>query len=287
MDTRLIYSTSEKIKLKIDWIKPADTEWIYCGAAGEVKWDVVAEELNRFFDGDAFYIATTRTNSFPSDKDGLLSSIQNLVGKKNFIIWCVDFQKAVEFHQIGVFRKGAFSAETNHPSLKMSYNKMAPGSPDKVKGKLVKYRKGDCLSIDCNDGKFLATFVSEKFNKYYDFTLIEYCKETKPTVQDFIEGRFFGNYVGSVDGYIPGIQKRMLECLYIDANSQVEKVGSVNLSDTLHLGGYGYLKSIDELIDYYFDDIQLRIQKTINVQKNPNLNQQGDRLIEMNVILKT
>lgn len=156
-----------------------------------------------------------------------------------------------------------------------------------MKGKLVKYRKGDCLSIDCNNGSFIAAFISEKFNKYYDFTLIEFCKEAKPTVADFINGRFFGNFVGTVDGYVPGVQKRLLECLYIDANNQVEKIGSISLLDELHLGGYGYLKSIDELVDYYFDDIQLRLQKTINVQRNPNLNQQGDRLIEMNVILKT
>jgi hypothetical protein len=140
MDTRLIYNKSEKLKLKVDWIKPADTEWIYCGAAGEVKWNIVTEELNSFFDSDAFYVATTRTNSLHVDKEGLLSSIQNLVGKKNFIVWNVVFQKAIEFNQIGVFRKGIFNAETNHQSLKMSYNKMAPGSPDKVNGRLVKFR---------------------------------------------------------------------------------------------------------------------------------------------------
>lgn len=31
-------------------------------------------------------------------------------------------------------------------------NKIKPTSSDRVYGKLVKYRKGDCLSIDCKNG---------------------------------------------------------------------------------------------------------------------------------------
>jgi len=287
MDTRLIYNTSEKIKVKIDWIKPADTEWIYCGSAGEVKWDVVTEELNRFFDGDGFYVATTRANSFPSDKDGLLSSIENLVGKKNFIIWSVDFQKAVEFNQIGVFRKGIFSAETNHPSFKMSYNKMAPGSPDKVKGQLVKYRKGDCLSLDCGSGMYLAAFISQKFNKYYDLTLIEYLQPKKPTLEDFEGGRFFGRYREIEEGvYIPAIEKLMVPCLDFDANPAVEKVGSVQLVESLELTSYGTRSDIADLLRHYQDDIPLRIQRQINYEKWPERLLTIDRLIEMQAILK-
>jgi len=286
MDTRLLYNKSEKLKLKVDWIKPIDNEWIYCGAAGEVKWNVVAEELDSFFDGDAFYVATTRTNSFQSDRDDLLSSIQNLVGKKNFIVWNVDFYKAIEFNQIGVFRKGVFNTETNHPSLKMSYNKMAPGSPDKVKGKLVKYRKGDCLSLACSNGMYLGAFISQKFNKYYDFTLIEYLKENKPTLKDFTNGRFFGKYREIEEGtYTPAIEKLMLPCLDIDANPAVEKVGSVQLIEPLELTSYGSRKDIADLSQHYQEDIPLRIQRQINYEKWPDRLFASDRLIEMKAIL--
>lgn len=287
MDTRLIYNTSEKLKLKIDWIKSAETEWIYCGAAGEVKWNVVAEELNNFFDGDAFYVATTRTNSLQVDKAGLLSSIHNLVGKKNFFIWNVDFQKAVEFNQIGVFRKGVFNSDTSHPSMKMSYHKMAPGSPDKVKGKLVKYRKGDCLSLDCGNGMYLAAFISDKFNKYYDFTLIEYLEEKKPVIEDFVGGRFFGKYREMEEGtYTPAIEKLMLPCLDIDANTAIEKVGSVQLIEPLELTSYGTRNDIADLLRHYQEDLPLRIQRSINYEKWPERLFTSDRLIEMKVILK-
>lgn len=287
MDTRLIYNKSEKLKLKVDWIKPTDTEWIYCGAAGEVKWNVVAEELDSFFDGDAFYVATTRTNSFQANKDDLPSSIQNLVGKKNFIVWNVDFQKAIEFNQIGVFRKGIFNAETNHPSLKMSYNKMAPGSPDKVRGKLVKYRKGDCLSLACGNGMYLAAFISQKFNKYYDLTLIEYLNEKKPALKDFVNGRFFGKYREIEEGsYTPAIEKLMLPCLDIDVNPAVEKIGSVQLIEPLELTSYGSRKDIADLLQHYQEDIPLRIQRQINYEKWPERLLTSDRLIEMKAILK-
>jgi hypothetical protein len=286
MDTRLIYKKSEKLKLKVDWIKPTDTEWIYCGASGEVKWNVVTEELYSFFDEDAFYVATTRTSSFHANKDDLISSIENLVGKKNFIVWNGDFQKAIEFNQIGVFRKGMYSAQTNHPSLKMSYNKMAPGSPDKVSGKLVKYRKGDCLSLACANGMYLAAFISQKFNKYYDLTLIEYLKEKKPALEDFVNGRFFGKYREIEEGsFTPAIEKLMLPCLDIDINPAIEKVGSVQLIELLELTSYDSRKDIADLLQHYQEDIPLRIQRQINYEKWPERLFTSDRLIEMKAIL--
>jgi hypothetical protein len=286
MDSRLIYNKSEKLKLKVDWIKPTDTEWIYCGAASEVKWNVVAEELNSFFEGDAFYVVTTRTNSFQANKDDLISSIQNLVGKKNFLVWNVDFYKAIEFNLIGVFRKGVFNTETNHSSLKMSYIKMEPGSPDKVKGKLVKYRKGDCLSLACGDGMYLAAFISQKFNKYYDLTLTEYLREKKPALEDFVNGRFFGNYREIEEAkYTPAIEKLMLPCLDIDSNPDVEKVGSVQLIEPLELTSYGSRKDIADLLQHYQDDVPLRIQRQINYEKWPDRLLTSDRLIEMKAIL--
>lgn len=286
MDTRLIYKTSETLKLKIYWIKPAETEWIYCGAEGEVKWDVVEKELDNFFDDGIFHIATTRTNSFDIDMDSLVSSIQKLIGRKNFLIWSEDFQKAMEFNQIGVYRKGIFNADTNHPSNKINYNKIAPGSPDKVKGKSVKYQKGDCLSIDCANGKYLAVFISAKFNKYYDFTLIEYLKERKPIIDDFINGRFFGKYGEAMDRIFPAVEKHMLPCLDIDASPNVEKVGLLELIEPLELGSYLYLKDIAELLQHYQEDLPLRRQRTVNFEKHHGKLFTGDRLIEMKEILQ-
>jgi hypothetical protein len=131
MDSHLIHKTSEKLKFKINWIKPSEAEWIYCGEAGEVKWNVLAEELWSFFDDDTFHIATTRTNSFTIDKEELLSSINNLVGRKNFFIWNEGFKKLVEFNQIGVFRKGVFNNNTDNNFLENILTKLHQVHPTK------------------------------------------------------------------------------------------------------------------------------------------------------------
>lgn len=219
MDSAFIHKTSEKLRPRIDWIKPSDTEWIYCGSKGEVKFDVVDTEFNHFLDGDVFYVATTRAKSFKTNKQDLLPSIAEILGSKSFFVWSENFKKVIEFNHIGVFRKGVFNANTYNP-IKISYNKIAPGSRDKVGRYFVKYKKGDCFSIDCGNGKYLAAFISEKFNKFYDFTLIEFLKEIKPTIDDFLNGRFFGSYHMSINESIyPGIEKHMLPCLDVDANS--------------------------------------------------------------------
>jgi hypothetical protein len=168
----------------------------------------------------------------------------------------------------------------------MNYNKIKPTSPDKVKGKLVKYRKGDCLSIDCGNGIYLAVLVSEKFNKFYDFTLIEFLQERKPAVDDFVNGRFFGKYIdSSTIGLFVTTERAMIPCLDVDADERIEKVGSLDLVEDLERGVYFYVKDVAELYQYYVEDIPLRVQKTINVEKYPQLEQTGQRLIEVKHIL--
>ncbi len=106
-------------------------------------------------------------------------------------------------------------------------NKIKPTSPDKVKGKFVKYRKGDCFSINCGNGKFLAAFISEKFNKYYDFTLIEYYDEKKPSIGTFLDSKFDAVYIDSSSGSIVGVSKQMILCKTVDDNNEFEKIGEM------------------------------------------------------------
>lgn len=286
MDSRLIHKTSEKLSLRIDWYRPSDTEWIYCGSKGEVKFDVVETEFNNFFDGDVFYVATTRTKSFQISKKDLLLSITEIIGSKNFFVWTESFKKVIEFNHIGVFRKGAFNSNTYKP-IKLSYNKIAPGSPDKVGKNFVKYRKGDCLSIDCGNGQYLAAFISEKFNKFYDLTLIEYLKNTKPTISDFSNGYFFGKYFMTINEEIyPGTERRMLPCLDVDANSSIEKVGSLELIEPLEKASYGYLNTINELVQHYIETNPVIKQRTKNSNQPSRIFSTGDILIKMKQILK-
>ena len=169
----------------------------------------------------------------------------------------------------------------------MNYNKIKPTSPNKVRGKLVKYQKGDCLSIDCGNGKYFAAFISEKFNKYYDFTLIEYLKERKPIIEDFLNGRFFGRYLKDGEEiYLPAVEKLMLPCLEIDANVNIEKVGPLELVDSLEKASYGYRKGIREIRQHYNEDVSWRIQNSIKYEKNAKKFLVSDGLVEMKAILR-
>lgn len=163
----------------------------------------------------------------------------------------------------------------------LKLNKIKQTSADKVNGKLVKYRQGDCLSINCENGKYLAVLISEKFNKYYGFTLLEFYKEVKPTLPDFINGRFFGTRFGSWEDLTFAVDKRMMECKYVDNQSGIESRGCLKLISNLSKAVYSYVKSITELLDYYLDEIPIRIEKTFNAEKFPDIAFASKHLVEM------
>lgn len=165
-------------------------------------------------------------------------------------------------------------------------NKIKQTSPDKVHGKAVQYRQGDCLSIYCKEGKYLAAFISEKFNVFYDLTLIEFYNADKPQLNDFINGKFFGTRFGSWEDLSYAVDKRMINCKYIDNSSDIEKVGSVKLSDTLEKAGYGYLDTIQELHDYYMEELPVRIEKSKNAEKFPDLAFVSKHLVDMKHIIE-
>ena len=97
-------------------------------------------------------------------------------------------------------------------------------TPDKLNGKLVKYRKGDCLSFLCKNGNYLGAIVSDKYNAYYDITLIQYYESHKPQLSEFVNGKYFGTRFGSVDEIQYAVNYRMMKCKYIDDNTNIENV---------------------------------------------------------------
>jgi hypothetical protein len=164
-------------------------------------------------------------------------------------------------------------------------NKIKQTSPDKVNGKLIKYRQGDCLSIDCKNGRYVAVLVSEKFNKYYDFTLLEYYDDKKPSFADFVNGRFFGTRFGSWEELTYAVDKRMIPCKYVDNCVEIEEVGNVNLIDGFLKASYGYIDDLDQLLEYYLEEIPIRVEKTKNSEKFPDLAFVSKHLVEMKYIM--
>ncbi|AHM59086.1 hypothetical protein D770_04095 [Flammeovirgaceae bacterium 311] len=168
----------------------------------------------------------------------------------------------------------------------MKAKKIRSTSPDKVNGKLVKYKLGDCISIDCNNGQYLAVLITGKFNKYYDFTLLEYYHDSKPTLEDFTNGRYFGTRFGSWEDLTYAVDKRMISCKYVDNCNEIEGVGHLDLIDDFMLARYSYVNDTIELLAYYKEEIPVRIQKTINAEKFPAIAFVSRHLVEMKSIIK-
>ena len=165
-------------------------------------------------------------------------------------------------------------------------NKIKQTSPDRVNGKLVKYRQGDCLSIDCGNGKYLGALISNKFNKYYDITLIEFYETHKPCLTDFASGKFFGTRFGSWEELTYALNVRMIECKYVDSSEEIEKVGSVKLTSTFIKDGYAYLDSIEQLRNYYLEELPIRIEKSNNAEKFPDLAFASKHLVDIRNIVE-
>ena len=165
-------------------------------------------------------------------------------------------------------------------------NKIKQTSPDKVKGKLVKYRQGDCLSVDCKNGKYLGVLISNKFNKYYDLTLIKFYKKRKPGLTDFINGKFFGTRFGSWEDLTYAVNVRMVDCKYVDNSMDIEKVWDVILTNSFTKDGYAYLDNTEQLLKYYQEELSIRIEKSKNAEKFPDLAFVSKHLVDFRHIVE-
>ena len=164
-------------------------------------------------------------------------------------------------------------------------NKISQTTPDKIKGKLVKYKLGDCLSIKTSNGDFLGAIMTGKFNAYYNLTFIEFRNTSKPTLTDFNLGQFFGTRFGSLEDIKYAVDQQMIKCKYIDNNLDIEFIGTLNLISNFSSSGYSYITNIEGLNEYYLIELSERIKKTLNAEKFPELGFAGRHLIETKKII--
>ena len=108
MESKLIYTASEAMKLKIFWTKVAeDSEWTYFGDDIEINRNIVNESINNYFPNDkSLYISWKRQQSFEANKIETIELIEKLLGKESFFVWNTQFKKVIEFNRIGVMRRG-------------------------------------------------------------------------------------------------------------------------------------------------------------------------------------
>lgn len=110
MDSKLLYIVSEKKRSKLIWPNDENFGWRYCGAHGEVKYDVVKQAVDNHFQDDELYICWNRQNSYPVEKPNVIEAIKGILGREDFFIWNTSFTKAIQFNKIGVFNCGTASS---------------------------------------------------------------------------------------------------------------------------------------------------------------------------------
>ncbi|HTI89055.1 MAG TPA: hypothetical protein VL727_00640 [Puia sp.] len=167
----------------------------------------------------------------------------------------------------------------------MPSNKIRQTSPDKVNGKLVKYRIGDCLAIRFLDGKYIGAIVSEKFNAFYDLTLTDFLLDTSPSIRDFENGRFFGTRFGSTEEIEYATDRCMVKCKYVDNNADFILAGSLTLIPQIIKGSYHYHDTEIELRLYYMQELPIRTEKSRNAEKFPDLGFVSKHLIDVKNIM--
>jgi len=152
-------------------------------------------------------------------------------------------------------------------------NKIKQTSPDKIRGNLVKYKLGECLSIQVSENEYFGVVMTGKFNKYYNLTCINFHEKYQPNLEDFLKSQFFGSYIWneSIRQKELCFDQCMIECKYLDSNVLVHSVGTISI-ENVKSAGYRYKNDVEELFQYFISELNIRQNKYQNIlefaQKN-------------------
>jgi hypothetical protein len=158
-------------------------------------------------------------------------------------------------------------------------------SSDKIRGKQVKYRLGDCLSIKINNEKYIGALMTGKFNAYYNLTFMNFEKNSRPEINDFMNGLFFGTRFGSWEELTYAVDQRMIKCKFVDNELNIERIGSIELISNFISAGYSYLETIEQMNEYYCNEMPIRVEKSKNAEKFPEIAFVSKHLIELKKII--
>ena len=109
MESRLIFETDKTYKDKIEWIKTSEeseSEWVYFSFEESLNEKDFLDLINEYLNSDILYIVISRKNSFKIKKESIISEVKEYLGCIDFTVWNQEFNKAIEFNKIGIYRKG-------------------------------------------------------------------------------------------------------------------------------------------------------------------------------------
>ena len=80
------------------------------------------------------------------------------------------------------------------------------------------------------------------------------------------------------------VDKRMFNKSYVDKSEDIQLICSLNFPDSLGKASYAYVNDINELLKYYTDELPVRIEKTKNADKFPEIGFMSRHLIDIRQI---
>ena len=106
---------------KVNWNKLGDSEWIHFGTGVEIDKRIIMREVNKHFNSSSFYLAMQRNDSVQLERESLENEILLLLDKKDFLIWNIDFTKAIEFNHCGILRCGQIPSNNKFHRLENEF----------------------------------------------------------------------------------------------------------------------------------------------------------------------
>ncbi len=109
MDSRIIYEAYKTHHSNIEWLMPSiksESEWIYLNFEETNSKKITQEIIDSFFESEILFVSITRNESFQTEKTNINTKIEEYLKNQNFSIWNQEFNKAIEFNKIGIYRKG-------------------------------------------------------------------------------------------------------------------------------------------------------------------------------------
>lgn len=106
MDSKNIFILSNTYLRQVAWQRQDGEEWAYVGVGNDFDLLKACEIIRSTITGNEIFYVTDRHQSKVVILDHLISSPKATLEGVDFLMWDLSFEAVVEFHHIGIARKG-------------------------------------------------------------------------------------------------------------------------------------------------------------------------------------
>ncbi|KXX66563.1 hypothetical protein [Flammeovirga sp. SJP92] len=103
MEAKDLFSISKRLFYKVKW----EGEYFHIGQLPHKDIDTLMHTISNYFQSDSVHLILDRQHSKTISLTALHSFLQT--SDENFVLWDEHFNSSIDYHSIGVFRKGRIS----------------------------------------------------------------------------------------------------------------------------------------------------------------------------------